>query len=138
MSKEQVIKGQASRKESKVWVEGGEMVYIKISEVVIEEDVDRLIKETKRVLKQLSGQGKILVDLRAIRNTLGIRSSRFRKKTAGQIKDLITDPGFKRAALFGGNTMHRTIASFILAASGIKNIKILKDKEGALKWLKEP
>lgn len=136
MANEQTIKNQDSGEKCKVWVEKGEIVYIKIAKVVVEKDVDWLIKETKRILKGFSGQAKILVNMGAIENTLGIRSPQFRRRTSKQIKDLIEDPGFRKAALFGGHVMHRTIASFIIAASGMKNIKIFGSKEEALKWLK--
>lgn len=138
MAEEQTIKNNKPEEKSKIWTEEDGVVNIRIAKVVTEEDVDELIEQTRESLKSFSGRAKILIDMTAINVTAGIRSSGFRKKAAVQAKALIESPGFKKAALFGGATIHRTIASFIIVASGIKNIRMFETKEKALKWLKQP
>lgn len=137
MAEEQTIKNNKPEERSKVWTEEDGIVNIRIARVVTEEDVGELIWGVREALKSSLSKGRILIDMTNIAATAGIRSSKFRKRTAGQAKDLIEEPGFKKAALFGGKMMHRTIASFIITASGIKNIKMFKTKEEALKWLKD-
>ena len=66
-----------------------------------------------------------------------IKSSRFRKKCAEKIKKIYEDTGFRKAAIFGLTLIPRSIANFIIVASGVENVKIFSDKKDALKWLKK-
>jgi len=139
MTAKQAVKNIGSEDgKSVTWVGDDGLVHIRIARVVVAEEINQLIEKVKGILEEFSGKEKILVDMGHISDVMGVSSSSFRKKSAGQIKGLIKDPGFKRAAIFGGNIMHRTIASFIIVASGQKNIKIFEKEKEALKWLKEP
>jgi hypothetical protein len=106
-----------------------------MSKGATEKDVDDLSRQVNRLLDQLGSEAKIIVDMT---NSSLIYSSGFRKKSANKIKELFERSKFKKIALFGGNTMIRTTASFILVASGVSKIKIFNTKEKALKWLKAP
>lgn len=138
MTAKQVIRNMGPEERGGVWIGDDGIVHIEITRVVTGEYVDKLIKKVKLVLEEFSGKGKILVNMGNMADTLGIRSSHFRKKSVEQARDLIKNPGFEKAAIFKGNVMQRTIASFIIVASRQKNIKIFLKKEEALDWLKEP
>lgn len=125
----------AQEKENKVWVDEGGMIYIEVAKTITEQGVDKLIGEVRGALEKLLGKAKLLIDMNDVRI---IRSSQFRQKAAGQLRDMVENPGFEKAALFGGGLTRRTVASFIVAASGIKNMKVFETKEEALKWLKQP
>ena len=99
-----------------------------------EGDIYELIKEAREAIEKLSGKAKILID---ISGATVFRSAQFRKKTAGQLRDIAENIGFKRAAMFGGGLIRRTIASFVIVASGVKKMRIFETKEEAVKWLKQ-
>ena len=50
--------------------------------------------------------------------------------------EFLKHPKIKKTAIFGGNVFVRTLASFVIAAAGKKNIKFFSDEESARKWLK--
>lgn len=134
MAQNQPIKNKNSEEDkTKVWADKDGTVHIKVTEVAAEQDVYKLIKEAREVIEKLSGKAKILID---ISGAAVFRSAPFRKKAAEQVGDIAKNIGFKRAAMFGGGLIRRTVASFVIAASGIKNMRIFETKEEALKWLK--
>lgn len=134
MSNKQDIKDKEPEGEkNKIWVGKDGILHLKVARTFIEEDVMELIKEVKETLGGFQAKAKILADMST---TSIIRSSQFRKRTAEQIMKMAKDPGFEKAAIFGGNAVMRTIASFIIMASGVKNMKIFETREEALKWLK--
>lgn len=52
------------------------------------------------------------------------------------LKKIVKNPGFKRVAILGATVTIRVVGSFIVSASGIENIKVFKEKDKALEWLK--
>ncbi len=120
---------------SKIWIDENGIVNIKIMvKNLSEKDMEELIKEGKEIAKNLTEKALILVD---ISSGLIAISSRFRRDIAEEIKKLAIDPGFKKLAIFGG-VLPRTVASFVITASGVKNMKVFKTKDEALRWLREP
>ena len=132
MADKQNIGDENVEEELKVWIDKDGIANIKIIRNFTIEDVKALMKEGRELARSLSEKPKILLDMTSGLNAL---SSQFRKEIGEQVKELVKDPGFKKVAVFGG-VIARTIASFIIVASGEKNIKIFKTKKEALRWLK--
>ncbi len=136
MAENQIPKDKDSQeRRSKVWVGEDGIVHVETGRVITEEGVNRIIDEIEEILKKISGEGRILIEIKTISV---IRSSRFRKRTADRVRALDKNIGFKKVAVFSETVIMRAIGSFILAASGIKNSKIFTNKKKALDWLKEP
>lgn len=125
-------------KKNKVWVDKQGIVYMKIVKLVDEKDLSDLIGDLREILRGFSDKPKILVDIENIEDRVFISSSLFRKNAVKQAKDFIQNIGFKKVAVFGIGIEDRTVASFVISAIGIKNIKIFITEEEALKWLREP
>ena len=121
------------KEKSTIWQGKDGIIYIEVPKGISEQDIYKLIDEAENFLKVLSGQAKILVDTS---EATVFRSAGFRKKAAKKMKEITQGPGFKKAALVGEDIGRRTIVSFVVAAAGIKNVKIFKTKEEALRWLK--
>ncbi len=124
-----------NKKENKVWIGDDEIVYVKMARAVVEEDAYNLLRDIKKILQELSKKAKILID---ITTDSVIRSSSFRKRIGDEISNIAKDVGFEKVAIYGGNIVTRTIASFVILASGQKNFRVFSDRRKALKWLKGP
>ena len=111
---------------------------MKIVRLVDEKDLSDLIGDLREILRGFSDKPKILVDIKNIEDRAFISSSLFRKNAVKQAKDFIQNIGFKKVAVFGIGIEDRTVASFVISAIRIKNIKIFITEEEALKWLREP
>lgn len=120
------------KKESKIWIDDNKVINVVVTPQITENDVTLLVEKIKETLKEFSGKAKVLLD---ISTTSIIHSYRFRKITADQIREAIKYPGIEKAAVFGGGVIMKTIASFIVVASGAENIKIFETKDKALEWL---
>jgi len=123
---------------NKAWIDEQKIVHVKIVRLVNEEDLSDLLGGLREILRGSSDKPKILVDIENIEDRAITSSSLFRKKAVLQAKDFIQNTGFKKAAVFGISVEDRTVASFVISAIRIKNIKIFITKEEALKWLREP
>lgn len=51
--------------------------------------------------------------------------------------EFLKNDKIKRAAIFGGNVFIKTIATFVIAATGKKNVRFFNTKEEARAWIKE-
>ena len=123
-----------TKKEKNIIRQGTDgIIYIDVPKGISEQDIYKLIDEAEKFLKGLSGEAKILVDMS---EATIFRSAGFRKKAAKKMKEIAQGPGFKKAAMVGKDIFRRTIVSFVITAAGIKNVKVFKTKEEALKWLK--
>ena len=120
-----------------IWEEKEGIVYLNMEKAYEESSIEDLILETKKVLEKFQGEAKVLIALTPYLKDPHLRSSQFRQELAEKAKDILKKPGFKKAAIFGGTTITRTIASFVTTAAGLKNIKVFENREKALKWLKE-
>lgn len=127
-----------NEKKNKVWIDEQKIVHMKIVRLVGERDLSDLIGDLREILRGFSDKPKILVDVENIEDRALISSSLFRRGAVLQAKNFIQDVGFKKVAVFGTRIEDRTVASFVISAIRIKNIKIFIAKEEALKWLKEP
>ena len=136
MVKRQNMKNKSSEKnKSKIWKGDDGIIYVEITGSLDEHIVEELIKEIEEFLKEMPGEGRVLLD---IQTPSIIRSSEFRRGVVEWIKQVAKDPGFAKAAVFANNIVIKTIASFILVPSGVKSIKVFTTKPEALKWLKQP
>lgn len=130
---ETVKNNNLKEKKVKVWIGDDKIVYVTVIPIVLAEEIEDLAKEVKKALEASQNKARILVFMDGVK--LGIRSHHRRKRFAQVAKDLGVNPGFEKAAIYGVNTIIRTVASFIIATSGLKNVKIFKTKEDALEWL---
>ena len=127
----------SKEEKSKVWIGKDGILNIVISMQNPEENIIDLLEEVKKVLSALGDRVKILVDISG--SVLGhMRSSQLRKGVAKNVNEWRQKVNFEKAALFGGDAIRRTISSFVITATGLKNIKVFETKEEALKWLKKP
>lgn len=132
MTNEQTIKNK--EEQSKVWIGEDGIVRLTLAKMITEKDIWDIFEDLEEKLKRLSGKAKVLINMTTISI---IRSSKFRKITAEKVKKIAIDPGFENAAICGGDIILRTIASFIVKVSRVKNIKVFTTEEEALKWLKK-
>ncbi|HAT68209.1 MAG: hypothetical protein A2481_04035 [Candidatus Yonathbacteria bacterium RIFOXYC2_FULL_47_9] len=51
--------------------------------------------------------------------------------------DFLQNEKIKKTAFFGGNVFVKTLATFVIAATGKKDIKFFNTEEEALAWFKE-
>lgn len=72
----------------------------------------------------------VLIDLKA--------SSEFSSAARKVWVEFLRDERIKKTAIFGGNIFVRTLASFVIAATGKGNIKFFLTEEEARSWLVEP
>jgi hypothetical protein len=121
------------KSENKVWTGRDGILYVKVIKTSVEEDVFEILGKIEEALKKSPPKTKILVSM--LSSSI-IKSSKFRNKCGEKIKKLYKNIGFGKAAIFGLNVTLRTIAKFIIVASGIKNIKVFSSEKEALKWLK--
>jgi len=63
------------------------------------------------------------------------RSTQFPSAARKIWADFLKNPRIKKAAIFGGNIFVRTLASFVIAAVGKKNIKFFSTEREAFDWL---
>jgi len=125
-------------KNNKVWIDEEGIVHAKIVRLVGEKDLSDLFGDMREILKGFSDKRKILVDIGSIEDRALLSTSLFRSNAVKQAKDFIQNIGLKKAAVFGISVEDRTVASFVISAIRIKNIKLFITEEEALKWLREP
>jgi len=126
------------KKENKVWIDKEGIVHMKIVRLIGEKDLSGLLRSLQESLKGFSSKPRILVDIGNIEDRALLSSSLFRKDAVKQGKDFIQNIGFEKAAVFGAGVEDRTVASFVISATRIKNIKVFTTEEEALKWIREP
>ena len=120
---------------NKVWIDEGGILVIKIAKILVSEDAFKLISKGERFLVTLGGRGRILIEVLPGVDSFSV-TSEFRKTVSMRLKEIVQNPGFERVAILGATAIIRMVGSFIVSASGIENIKIFREKEKALEWLK--
>ena len=119
-----------------VWINKDDIICLGTGQSPTKEDIINVIDKVEKILKRRKGQGKVLVHSSPYLGPV-ISGAGFRKKLAEKTKKLFKEIGFKKIAIFGGDMMSRTITMFIISASGIKDMKVFKEKKKALEWLKQ-
>lgn len=123
------------KEENKVFVREDGIICIEIGEKVSEEGIRDLINRIMEVLGGVSNKPKILVNVGIL---FLIRSSSFRKEISYKIKTIFKEHEFGKIAFYSANIKTRTVVSFIMAGTGLKNMRVFKSEQEAFKWLKEP
>ena len=61
---------------------------------------------------------------------------KFSLEDRGSWIQFLKNPRIKKTAVFGGDQFVKTVASFIIKASGVTNVRLLVTEEEALNWLR--
>jgi len=123
------------KKGYKISIKEGEIMQITVSKSWGKiEIVKDLMEEVRRYWINKKDKAKVLVDLGLAPH---VPSSLYRKSVVTFVKDTIKEIGFNKVAIYRGALVQGMVASFIIKAIGLKNIKYFKTEEEALKWLKE-
>lgn len=106
-------------------------IYITLDHNLTTEDVDELIKKMRQLENKLHQQEKpalILCKLNGIQTT----SSAVRFKGAEGIKSL----NYDKCAVYGTNSLVRTLSELVIAIAGVGNrTKLFKTEQEAREWL---
>lgn len=114
----------------KIWIED-DMIMIDIWETKWDEEgAQKFIEELNKVLETVEGKAKILCD--ASKAGFGPTPQALHVYT-----ELFKSPKIGKSAVFGLSSPNRVLVSFLLGASGKKDLKVFATKEEAVKWLKE-
>jgi len=134
------INSQGSSKDNgvgnKTWLDKEGIVNIQVAKEITAEEAYVLVDVAEKFLRDFQGKGRVLIHVLPYKGPF-VATFKFRKTVSKRIKEIIKDPGFKKVAICGMTTIIKTVSSFIIAASGVKNMKVFGTKEEALKWLKK-
>jgi len=103
-----------------------DIVYYHINSNVDEEEARRLNDFGKDCFENKSVK-YVLIDLQA--------STEFSSAARKIWVEFLQDDRIKKTAIFGGNVFVRTLASFVIAATGKKNISFFSTEDDARAWL---
>ena len=104
----------------------GRTVYYYINSDVDETEANRIADFGRQCFKE-GRADYVLIDLRS--------SSEFSSAARKVWVEFLKDERIKRTAIFGGNIFVRTLASFVIAATGKSNIRFFKTEQKASEWL---
>ena len=104
------------------------IVFYYINSDVDEEEANRIAQIGMKCFDE-GRADYVLIDLRA--------STEFSSAARKVWVEFLKDDRIKKTAIFGGNVFVRTLASFVIAAAGKKNIHFFLTEEEAREWLIE-
>jgi hypothetical protein len=119
---------------SKIWLEKDGIVRLKTGKLMNEEILQELVNNYKEIAKNLSTKPKIIIDIRLSSPS---PSYLFRKTTAEILMGINKEPGFEKLVMWGGTTVIKVVALFIITATRLKNIRYFSTEKEALNWLKK-
>ncbi len=122
-------KKEIKRKQIKIFVDkDGIINFVDQTRNTVE---DALVAKEKilELAKKMPKPRRLLTDLTGIETP----SAKIRKIVAEMMKEARID----KIALVGGDFIMKTVANFMMSASGIKNSKFFKTKKEAIEWLKQ-
>jgi len=122
---------------NKIWIKNEKIISIRLGNISSQDSISELLEEAKEILKKFPDKDRVLIDLGVFSFSPNVSSSLFRKQVVGELRGIKREAGSKKIAVFGGNVMKRTITSFVISASGIKNMKVFKTEREALNWLEK-
>lgn len=102
------------------------VLFFNINSNVNEEEANRLYGFGKQCLDDKKIDN-VLINLKA--------SSEFSSSARKVWVEFLSDERIQKTAIFGGNIFVRTLASFVIAATGKKNIHFFQTEEEARVWL---
>ncbi|OGD67352.1 hypothetical protein A2442_01145 [Candidatus Campbellbacteria bacterium RIFOXYC2_FULL_35_25] len=114
------------KSKNKVWMEENIVYYILSTEVDEQEAI--LLNDIGGSYINSGQASYVLIGLQK-------QSSKFSSSARKIWVRFLQNENIKRVAMFGGNVVVRTLASFVIAATGKKNIKFFSEKDKALEWL---
>ena len=120
------------KEQNKIWVGKDGIIHVEIIKLISEEEILELLEEAKEITKIAPSSPRILI-VNLVTSSV-LRSYQIRKQVGEKLKEMV----FERGAICEENVFSRKAALFIIAASGIKNVKLFEKKQEALEWLKEP
>ncbi len=118
------------KSENKIWIEKDGIIYVEVEKTINENEILELLEVVRETSKKAPFPAKLLI-VNLVTSSV-LRSYRFRKKIGEKFQEII----FKKGAICEENIFPRIVASFIIMASGIKNVRIFETKKKALRWLK--
>jgi len=122
---------------NKAWLDEDGIVNIRIAKIITPERALELTGEAEELLLDFKGEGRVFINIIPFVGPF-IATPKFRRDMAEKMRRMMKGSNFKKVAICGGNITIRTIVSFIIAASRVRQMKVFSNKEDALKWLKEP
>lgn len=96
------------------------------ADVIDEKDLQRLVDIGDQVLDK-NITSSVLIDINGV--------DRFSLKDRGCWTQFLKNIHIKKTAILGGDRFSRTVASFIVTASGADNASFFTEEEEALEWL---
>lgn len=102
------------------------VLFYYINTDVDEPEASRLYRFGKQCFDEASAD-YVLIDLKS--------SSEFSSAARKVWVEFLKDDRIKKTAIFGGNIFVRTLASFVIAATGKKNIRFFLTENEARTWL---
>jgi anti-anti-sigma regulatory factor len=122
------------KKENKILVDKDGIVCVSIGEEISKSSIRELLDRLEDVLENTSIKAKIIIDMG---NVTILRSSDFREELSERVKKIFKEHNFSRAAFYSKSIVVRTVALFIVSATGLKNIKVFDSEEKSKNWLEE-
>jgi len=111
------------------------IIYIKIGKDILKPGgLKRRINEVTSRLEKYSGKMYILAELMTVSF---VNPPEWRRDMVIIIKDLLRNPKLEKIALYGGGSVARTMAIFVVRVIGQKAIKTFKTRKEAKEWLEE-
>ena len=115
----------------KLWVDKEKIINIQLIGSHDKENAESIIEEINELISK-NPNCLILIDMDKI-----VRPTSQARKLHAQNMRLQANY-FKKTAIYGGNTLNRVIANFIIKASGRGDkVKYFRTRENAIEWLKE-
>jgi hypothetical protein len=119
----------------KVWLGEDGIIRIKTGENANLDNVEKLAEKFIDIARTLKTKIRGLIDIGPSNPKLDVI---YRKELVKIFVDAYRDLGFEKVALWGAkNKLIEVIGSFVIVATGLKNIKYFKTEEEALKWVNE-
>jgi hypothetical protein len=126
---------EVENEKGKAWLEEDGIIKLKLGKNCDFKEAERLGNEFIKIAKTLPTKSKVSIDISITNPRFDIV---FRKNIVEILKSAFKDPGFEKIALWGSSVkIIKVITSFVLGATGFKNIKYFDTEEEVLKWFKE-
>ncbi len=123
-----IAEQNAKTQENEVTCENGVVMYRLV--VPVDDKEAKRIDAIGRAFLDHKQADRVLIDIR--------RSSEFSSAARKQWVEFLRNPNIVKTAIFGGNVFVRTLATFVIGASQMKNIKFFTTEQEAIEWLRNP
>jgi len=115
-----------------LWLGEGGIIRVQLGKFKFDEEIEKSLNEeiNNIINKQSDSPLKVLIDLT---HSTHIPSIAFRRWGVNFLKDKLKEPGFEKIAFWEGGIFPRVVTSFIITATSLKNVKLFKTGEEAIK-----